>query len=510
MRNCLFARGARPMIAPSALLVLAGALAWGALPRAAAARRPGPIPSGPAVVLTAAEVEAVVRAAAEAVAGEEISIVVVDRQGTPLADCHRHAATDAEDELALSLARTGVFFSNDQAPLSSRTVRFLSGIHFPPRVRNQPNAALYGIENTNRVDYNVTFNPGKEYPPPLNLEEDGPSLGITTGKADLFDSVPRAVNPGGVPIFKDGRVAGGVGVAGVTGPAAEFAAFTGSLSGAGFGPQPAPPGVIFADGIALPFVNQMRRPANTTAGSFPGTGDYRPGFEPEAGSAAPDGYLVGPAGSTDLPLADVERIVDQSVAIAERTRALIRLPIGQRTRMVIAVGDLAGNILALFRMADSTIFSLDVAVAKSRNVVYFSGLTRDPSDLPGLPVGTAVTNRTISFGAQPLFPAGINGTRPGPFFDLFVFDSLNPGTQGMQPDNPNQNGVVFFPGSVPLYQDGVLVGGLGISGDGVEQDVIVAFHGAKGFHPSARIRADRRRIRGVRMPYLKFPRNPLR
>ena len=54
------------------------------------------------------------------------------------------------DELAVSLARTGAFFSNDQAPLSSRTVRFISGVHFPPGVMNAPNAALYGIENTNR------------------------------------------------------------------------------------------------------------------------------------------------------------------------------------------------------------------------------------------------------------------------------------------------------------------------------------------------------------------------
>src|SRR5258708_19788183 len=58
------------------------------------------------------------------------------------------SAVDVND-LAVALARTGAYFSNDQAPLSSRTVRFISGIHFPPAVTNAPTADLYGIENTN-------------------------------------------------------------------------------------------------------------------------------------------------------------------------------------------------------------------------------------------------------------------------------------------------------------------------------------------------------------------------
>ena len=41
-------------------------------------------------------------------------------------------ASPANDDLAVGLARTAAFFSNDQAPLSSRTVRFVSGVHFPP------------------------------------------------------------------------------------------------------------------------------------------------------------------------------------------------------------------------------------------------------------------------------------------------------------------------------------------------------------------------------------------
>jgi uncharacterized protein GlcG (DUF336 family) len=175
---------------------------------------------------------------------------------------------------------------------------------------------------------------------------------------------------------------------------------------------------------------------------------------------------------------------------------------------VIAVADLDGHLLGLRRMPDATVFSIDVAVAKARNMVYFNSASVDPNDLPGVPVGTAVTNRTISFGGQPLFPSGIDGTSPGPFFGLYQYDLANPCTNGHQPANPNQSGIVFFPGSVPLYKNGVLVGGLGISGDGVEQDDFVSAQAAVGYEPSDAKRADNIEINGVRLPYLKFPRNP--
>jgi uncharacterized protein GlcG (DUF336 family) len=217
---------------------------------------------------------------------------------------------------------------------------------------------------------------------------------------------------------------------------------------------------------------------------------------------------VGPLASPELTADDVQGIIDRAVGTASRTRAAIRLPLGSRTRMVIAVGDLAGNVLGLYRMEDSTVFSIDVAVTKARNIVYFSSPTRAPEDLPGVPPGTAVTNRTISFGAQPHFPPGIEGTSPGPFFPLFEFDTANPCTQGSQPANPNQSGIVFFPGSLPLYRSGALIGGLGVSGDGVDQDDYVAAAGARGFEAPPAIRADRIMLRGVRLPYLKCPRNP--
>jgi uncharacterized protein GlcG (DUF336 family) len=206
-----------------------------------------------------------------------------------------------------------------------------------------------------------------------------------------------------------------------------------------------------------------------------------------------------------LTASEVATILDAAVTAANRTRGVIRLPLGSKARMVIAVSDLDGQLIGLRRMPDATIFSIDVAVAKSRNVIYFSGAG---NQLPQVPSAVAVTNRTISFGSQPLFPPGIDFSSPGPFFDVYRSDTANPCTQGGQAANPYQNGIVFFPGSAALYKNGVLVGGLGVSGDGVEQDDYVTALGAVGFEAPADKTADRVIVQGVRLPYLKFPRNP--
>ena len=54
-----------------------------------------------------------------------------------------------------------------------------------------------------------------------------------------------------------------------------------------------------------------------------------------------------------------------------------------------------------------------------------------------------------------------------------------------------------------------MVGGLGVSGDGVEQDDLVTAAGVTpDFVPPVSIRADQVFIGGVRLPLFKFPRNP--
>jgi len=481
----------------------------------------GPLTSAPppssVQSLTTADVTALTQAAAQAADPNTMVIAVVDRAGNilgvyrkpsaPALAAGNFGAQVDTNELAVSLARAAAFFSNDQAPLSSRTVRFLSGIHFPPGIANTPNAPLYGIENSNRgCTLSTNFIAGQSLPPARSISGAATGLGIATGKSDVNDSDSTAINPGGVPLFRNGSLVGGIGVAGVAPAAAEYAAYVAATSN-GFGPAFPAPAVVFIGGVALPFVNQTTVPTGTSAGTFTGSFVAGPSASP---GTPPEGTLVaaatGPLGG--LTASDVTQIINNAIATANTTRAVIRLPIGSSARMAIAVADLDGTIIGLYRMADSTVFSVDVAASKARNMVYFNSAARTAADLTGVPIGTAVTNRTIGYGAQPFFPPGIDGSSPGPFFNLYLQDVANPCTQGSQPAGPNQSGVIFFPGSVPLYRNGVLVGGLGISGDGVDQDDFVASGGSAGFEAPAAIRADQIVLRGVRLPYLKFPSNP--
>ena len=311
-------------------------------------------------------------------------------------------------------------------------------------------------------------------------------------------------------------------------------------------------------------------PVNAGADGTPGTGDE--GFY-ENGEAVPfgtaevvggelvlDDYLVEPhASAVDPNLTEevVRQIITDAFRAATEVRAAVRLQgdpsdngsPGARTRMVFAVTDTTGEVLGLFRMQDATIFSIDVAVAKARNVAYYA----DPVDLQeidrveGQPRGTAYTNRTVRFLSEPRYPEGPDGSPPGPFsilnnpsvdvrtaenigapapassFDSVLGnDAFNPNTNFRDPGDPsvvaatgpspvaNQNGIVFFPGSTPIYTpDGTLIGGFGVSGDGVDQDDVVTFLGAKDFLPPPSVlRADETLVRGVRLPYVKFLRNP--
>ncbi|HZZ33139.1 MAG TPA: heme-binding protein, partial [Phenylobacterium sp.] len=51
--------------------------------------------------------------------------------------------------------------------------------------------------------------------------------------------------------------------------------------------------------------------------------------------------------------------------------------------------------------------------------------------------------------------------------------------------NRLQNGLQIFPGGVPIYRSGKLIGAIGVSGDGVDQDDMVAFLGL--FNASSRV-----------------------
>jgi uncharacterized protein GlcG (DUF336 family) len=614
------------------------------------------------------EVTQLLDRAAAASASNDAIIAVVDRGGrvlgvrlesgvSPAIQGNSTTLTFAVDG-ALALARTAAFFANDQAPLTSRTVQFISqstitqrevesnpsvtdpnsplrgpgfvapvglGGHFPPNIPNTPPVDLFGIEHTNR---DTMWNPGPDgiigtaddVPLPTRFNADlapGVSLTPPISYGTVIDPTNRSVGrgistlPGGIPLFKfnaldgKGELVGGIGVffPGSTGYAtaensrlsatfnpalpdrsfeAEYTAFAaaGGSSGAGasigtiagISPLPGfdlPSGRIDLAGITLDIFGPggLQGPSTLIQfGSSLGTGNpfnglnlpVQPGVPCPAsdptcmntrdGVQVPEGWLVVPHGSADgrITAADVVQIVTQGIAEANLTRAQIRLPLEQRTKMVFAVTDSGGNVLGLYRMHDATVFSIDVAVAKARNVAYYD----DPAQLlsidqvPGIPSGVAFTARTFRFLAQPRFPEGIDGTPPAPFSILndpgidrgtgldsgvplpasvyqsvYGFDSFHPGTNFRQPPSAanqngrNQNGVIFFPGSSVLYKviNGVSVpvGGLGVSGDGVDQDDFITAASANGFQPAAALRADQFFLAGVRLPYQRFPRNPL-
>ncbi|MCH2119488.1 MAG: hypothetical protein MK161_17535, partial [Pirellulales bacterium] len=95
----------------------------------------------------------------------------------------------------------------------------------------------------------------------------------------------------------------------------------------------------------------------------------------------------------------------------------------------------------------------------------------------------------------------INGATNETGKPIEVFESL-----------ANQNGVIFFPGSAALFSengDRLLIGGFGVSGDGVDQDDVVTAAAQVGFEPIAENRVDHFTVAGVRLPYQKFNRSPI-
>ena len=600
-------------------------------------------PVTPVSVLTTADVGQLLDRAAAATPSTDAIIAIVDRNGR-LLGLRTEAGVDpaitgnaaglvfAADG-ALALARTAAFFANNQAPITSRTVQFISqttmtqreiesypsitdpdstlrgpgfvapiGLkaHFPPNVPFTPQVDLFAIEHSNRdsivspgadgikgtaddvrLRSRFNFDPafvgsGQALFPPE-------SYGFLSGLQPGAQSRGIGTLPGGIPIFKDGQLVGGIGVffPGRTGFATEenssldatfnpnrpdrsleaeyiaFAAVDGTASGgfpvgsiAGLAPVAGitlPSGRIDLVGITLDIFGPggtqgTERLARFGAalGQGASTGANRPvdvaGDTLLSSLPAPDGWLVQPHDGDGITAAEVTQIINQGIQQATRTRAAIRLPLNSSTGMVFALADRQGEIVGLYRMPDATVFSIDVAVAKARNVAYYdnAALLQPIDQVPGLAPGTSLTARSFRFLAEPRFPEGIDGKPPGPFSILNDggadpltglqagprlpasayqsvqgYDAFNPNTNFHSLGNPlNKNGVVFFPGSSAVYRDRTLIGGFGVSGDGVDQDDVVTSQGIDGFDAPLDLRIDQVFVRGVRVPYMKFNRNP--
>ncbi len=261
-------------------------------------------------------------------------------------------------------------------------------------------------------------------------------------------------------------------------------------------PPPFPYPVINLGGVT----GEVRGPAVCDAPTNP-SATFR--FIDDPVSEIPGRELID--GEHRLTAEEVTQIITKAAQRANITRAGIRLPLGTSAKVFIAVvnnpdKDLeAPAVLGTFRVGEATMFSWDVAVQKARTAVFFSN-----SQL-------AMSTRAVGFLAQSHFPPGIDSMPFGPLFGFQEAVSLKrrPVT-GAFPGNPNlPNGITIFPGGFPLYRNGKLIGAIGVSGDGVDQDDIVAASGCADFLADVNIRSDTYSYAGARLPYAKFPRNPV-
>ena len=471
--------------------------------------------------LTISDVEDIISAGVTRAAHDGVAVVVAvsDREGNVLGVFDMTGAKTSSKDVdpineiailpgdptlaertAMEKARTAAFLSSDQNAFSTRTAGMLVQDHFPPGIANTPPAPLFGLQFSQLPCSDVQ---------PLN--------GITGAL-------------GGIPLYKNHQIAGGIGIDGANQSEDEKIALAGASK-----PYNPPSAItadqIYVNGIQLQWIGTAppKRLPLIPFASLPGSTNPSFPIIPTPPTSFPSAVFAGVAGEIRLSIvdssmsgpvkltaADVTTIITHSIATAKVTRAAIRQPIGAPARMQVGVTDLDGTPLGVFRTNDATMFSFDIVVQKGRTVTAFS----DPDQSLGhqlrksLRVGAnreiAFTTRTIGFLAQPFYPPGIDGTSPGPLLgaqrDLFEMHPATPCSPSV--DGIHGNGITVFPGSTPLYKSGILVGGLGISGDGVDQDDYVANAGASGYLPEPSIRADQIDYRGTTLPFFKFPRRP--
>ncbi|MGD0102693.1 MAG: heme-binding protein [Rhodopila sp.] len=236
-------------------------------------------------------------------------------------------------------------------------------------------------------------------------------------------------------------------------------------------------------------------------------------------------FIAGAPGT--LSRAEVIEILRSAYAVELQTRAQIRNPPGAAAKVTISVVDSNGTILGIVTQPDAPNFGIDVSLQKARTAYFMSSpqagaiiaanaVSASPDPEPGAyiaasqaffrePVfseGIAWSARAIGNISRDTYPDGINGSPNGPLglpaivttpfavglqLDL-VFDnligmgqspnyctSLAKAANGVQP--VLADGLQIFPGGFPIYRGNELIGGIGVSGDGVDQDDMIAFLG---------------------------------
>jgi uncharacterized protein GlcG (DUF336 family) len=443
---------------------------------------------------------------------------------------------------AIAKAMTGAYLSSEGNAFSSRTASQIVQENFNPGEPNAPGGPLFGVQFSSLTCSDV-----------VNVD-----AGVVAGPKG--SPLGLAADPGGLPLYKSGTVAGGVGVMADGAYALDpeildFDQDTDELiavAGArGFdAPANRRASRIAVDGRTLRYVDSESIASDPAAApafaALPGVLVDAPGFYAAAGGARagtaygaqasgyrPDasaafaglGVFVlddgagtqrfAPMAGTDglLTQAEVQALLAESIKVANRARGQIRLPLGSSAQVSVAVVDTSGAILGLVRNRDAPVFGTDVAVQKARGALLFSH-PDSAGDLAALPAaapygaamqaliagalsdGRAYSSRSIGNLARPFLPDGINGSGPGPLskplaqwspfstglsLDIVAARLLAnlpvPGAGACTALARAPNGIQIFPGGFPIYRGGALVGAIGVSGDGVDQDDLVGMLG---------------------------------
>lgn len=231
-----------------------------------------------------------------------------------------------------------------------------------------------------------------------------------------------------------------------------------------------------------------------------------------------------------LTAAEARAILEDAFAVMSRARAQIRQPLDSRAQVTISLVDTRGQVLGIVRSPDAPIFGIDVSLQKARTANFLSGrsaaaeLVAAPGEVPQLVARTqsllgdpnaltgafAFSDRAVGNLARPYFPDGEVGQPNGPLSrPIAQFSPFSTGLQSAlvignlaqhlafvtgasAQDTPRActglpataggaprlaNGLQIFPGSVPVYRGNVLVGAIGVSGDGIDQDDMISFLG---------------------------------